>query len=704
MSGVVFNFNGEVFANNIDLSGTGRIKNVTTTPVASTDAVNKEYVDAVAVGLGPKNAVHAKTTIANLATFATAGIILSGGPGAGKRITAGSNGVLTIDTISPAIGQRILYGDVADTAPSTNVSYGIYVVIDAGSAGTPWIIERATDCDNSPGPGEVVTGIYTLVQYGATHVSSGWSLLTTGTITVDVTAQSWGQITSAGAGATTLDGLSDAYKTANTINLGNAITTLPTFTTIISSSFINGAMTGTNNTIIGSGVAGVITTGMNNVCMGYAAGFTITTGSNNLVLGASAGFSVMSGNNNICIGHASGQFIDSGSTNIVIGRNVCGTLTTGSNNIIIGSGTTNVSLNSITNCIAFGNNVIASVASGLFFPTTLAVLAAPTINASRIMVYGTTTGQTGPIADGAAGQVLQTNGSGILSWATAGGATSLDGLSDAYKTADKMIIGNTVTAVPSNSLIISPSFTNATMSGTYNMIIGHGTGNSLTTGNNNTIIGNDSGNFLTTGANNTLIGQLAGVSVTGGAANVCIGFNAGSNLTTGNGNILINGNLTVASAEGRISIGNNNASVDNGLFFPTTLAELATPTAAASRIVVFDTTTGQTGPIADGTEYQVLQTDGSGILTWTTIGDPVISDGSDNVHTIYNTVTQQIGKLSAGSAQISANITSLTDLTGGAPDTMLNSTFDSVIDNNFASLLERVNAILTLLNAHGFMA
>ena len=62
----------------------------------------------------------------------------------------------------------------------------------------------------------------------------------------------------------------------------------------------------------------------------------------------------------------------------------------------------------------------------------------------RVLTYSSS-GQIGPILDGTVGQVLSTDGAGVLSWATpGGGATALNGLSDCLT---DMSAGNEQTAI-----------------------------------------------------------------------------------------------------------------------------------------------------------------------------------------------------------------------------------------------------------------
>jgi hypothetical protein len=158
-----------------------------------TDVVNKNYVDAVAAGLDPKESVKVKSS---------------------SEITL--VGTQSIDNYLVEVGDRVLVNnqDGATASPDN----GIYVV----STGT-W--SRAADSDGNPN-NEVSLGNFTFVEEGDTWAGTGWVLSisdsTTGTIQVGTDTQKWVQFSSAGviqAG----DGLT---KTGNTldVNTGTGLT------------------------------------------------------------------------------------------------------------------------------------------------------------------------------------------------------------------------------------------------------------------------------------------------------------------------------------------------------------------------------------------------------------------------------------------------------------------------------------------------
>lgn len=133
-----------VFTNVATTTGT-----ITTAPTANTDIVNKQYVDAVAQGLNPKQAVKCATT---------ANITLSG--------------LQTIDTYTTLSGDRVLVKNQGTASEN-----GIYVASASG-----WT--RATDMNTWA----EVPGAYTVVLYGSANYQTGWVSTSADTGTINVTA------------------------------------------------------------------------------------------------------------------------------------------------------------------------------------------------------------------------------------------------------------------------------------------------------------------------------------------------------------------------------------------------------------------------------------------------------------------------------------------------------------------------------------
>ena len=140
---------------------------ITTAPTNGTDIVNKDYADSIASGLNYHQPVnYASTTTLPAYTYN------NGASGVGATITATANGALSLGGGSPTATQRVLVKDEV----SGNAAYnGIYVVTQAGSLITPFILTRATDYDTSgAGTNEIDAGDYVLVISG-TLASTAWN-------------------------------------------------------------------------------------------------------------------------------------------------------------------------------------------------------------------------------------------------------------------------------------------------------------------------------------------------------------------------------------------------------------------------------------------------------------------------------------------------------------------------------------------------
>jgi hypothetical protein len=160
-----------------------RITNLAT-PSATTDAVNKQYVDDVAQGLTVKAACKAATT--GTLAVASSGTITydNGASGVGATLTT-TGSYTTIDGVTLADGDRILVKNEA--APANN---GIYVRTSST------VLTRATDFDNSPA-GEVA-GAFTFITNGSTNADAGFVCTTNNPVVMGTTAINFTQFSGAG--------------------------------------------------------------------------------------------------------------------------------------------------------------------------------------------------------------------------------------------------------------------------------------------------------------------------------------------------------------------------------------------------------------------------------------------------------------------------------------------------------------------------
>ena len=146
------------------------------TPVASTDAATKGYVDSTATGLTFKDACRAAS--------------------AGTNINIAAPGT-TIDSVSLNNGDRVLLKDQSDA--TTN---GIYIF---NGASTP--MTRSLDANSSS---EVNPGMFLLVTEGTLNADVGFVLATTGTITLGATNLSFVAFSSGGGSVTAGNGINVA--------------------------------------------------------------------------------------------------------------------------------------------------------------------------------------------------------------------------------------------------------------------------------------------------------------------------------------------------------------------------------------------------------------------------------------------------------------------------------------------------------------
>ena len=194
------NSNGNIV---LDPNGTGTVDvsgaKITTvgTPSQSTDAATKGYVDGVGNGLDVKKSVDFASTANVAGTYNN---------GAGT-ITAGSNGALSMDGGSPAIGQRVLLKDQTDS-----VQNGIYSVTTAGNAGAAYVLTRATDADAAA---EISGGAFFFVEQGSANADNGYVTTHNGTPTIGTDDITFEQFSGAGQ----ISAGSALTKTGNTLNV-----------------------------------------------------------------------------------------------------------------------------------------------------------------------------------------------------------------------------------------------------------------------------------------------------------------------------------------------------------------------------------------------------------------------------------------------------------------------------------------------------
>jgi hypothetical protein len=186
---------------------------VSTAPVNNTDIVNKQYADAIASGIHFHEAVDLASTAA-----LPANTYNNGSSGVGATLTGNANGTLSVDSTLTVVGNRILVKN-----ESASANNGVYTVTQVGSAGTPYILTRATDFDSvGTGVDQIDEGDFFLVTSGTANVNTAWVQQTPPPITLGTTAIVFQQF-SAPITYTAGTGLSESPTyTFNIANVGTA--------------------------------------------------------------------------------------------------------------------------------------------------------------------------------------------------------------------------------------------------------------------------------------------------------------------------------------------------------------------------------------------------------------------------------------------------------------------------------------------------
>ena len=245
---------------------------VSTAPVNNTDIVNKEYADAIASGIHFHEAVALATTAA-----LPANTYNNGTSGVGATLTGNANGALSVDSTLTIVAERILVKNEAAGANN-----GVYTVTQVGSAGTPYILTRATDFDSvGTGVDQIDEGDFFLVTSGTANVNTAWVQQTPPPITIGTTAIVFQQF-SAPITYTAGTGLNESPTyTFNIANIGTAGTYGSASSVPVITTNAQGQVTGVTNTAIaisGAAVSGNISGSAGSVANALTAGSFLTSG------------------------------------------------------------------------------------------------------------------------------------------------------------------------------------------------------------------------------------------------------------------------------------------------------------------------------------------------------------------------------------------------------------------------------------------
>jgi hypothetical protein len=379
-----------VFTNVLTTTG-----QVLTAPSGNTDITNKAYVDAIAQGLNPKQAVKCATTV-----------------------TITLSGLQTIDGYTTLAGDRVLVKN--ESSSPTN---GIYIA-DSGA----WT--RATDMD----VWAEVPGAYCVVLYGTLNGNTAWVSTSADTGTIGTTPITFVQFAGtgtyyAGTGLTlasntfsiTNVGTAGTYGSASAVPVlainaqGQVTSATPTSIAIaasqitsgtIASSLISGSYTG----ITGVGTLTAGTWNATPIANSYLANSSITINGNSVSLGGSTTVTANTPNsltfNNGGAGNISGTTFNGGTAQTISYNTIGAPSTTGTN----ASGTWGINVS--------GN--AATVTNGLYStgsysnPTWLTSISGGIV--SGAVASATLAASATNVAGGAAGSVPYQTGAGATSF------------------------------------------------------------------------------------------------------------------------------------------------------------------------------------------------------------------------------------------------------------------------------------------------
>ncbi len=452
--------------------------------------------------------------------------------------------------------------------------------------------------------------------------------------------------------------------------------------TAAGSSSLPSNTSGTYNVAIGVQSLEQNTTGDQNTAIGTAAIDRNTTGSGNAVLGAFAGRYISDGltfntiiNNSILIGSNTKPNADNESNQIVIGYNSTG----------IGSNTTVIGNSSTTAAAIYGDLLLGSTTDlGTYqLQVTGNSIFTGTLKVGDITIPNTDGTADQVLKTNGAGVLSWTTVSG------GGGASSLDELSDVkvegVNFTNSILIGSENTGVlidaPDNVGIGKATFASIT-SGRRNSAFGNYTLTNLTSGRDNLALGFNALSANTVANGNVAIGSSALSTNETGTYNVAIGnsslssnISGSENVAIGNGadvgsdnlsNAIAIGSGAIVSASNTIQLGNTSVTdiKTSGNFY--TLGSIRADANLrvvgetdfhdnininywnngehSSELRFFTNNSGgdvhysafkagfeqveditYTLPLSKGTANQVLTTDGSGTLSWSTVSKPLLT-------------------------------------------------------------------------------
>jgi hypothetical protein len=575
------------------------------------------------------------------------------------------NGQLTLSDRSSSItfpNSDGSSGQVLQTNGSGTLSWSS--ISSGGSSGLEQITENGnngfrltgSDPNNFGDIGANSTDLSTQTQASTTRGATGLYSLASGENTTASSYRStaMGNNTIASNENSTAMGINTNASGNSSTAMGNSTTASGTNSTAMGS---NNTASGTSSTAMGRGT---VASGSYSTSLGE---LSTASGSRSLAAGQHASATAA---NSIAIGHAAtasgyGSIALGGEGNesaglysTAMGRytkaHSIGELTIGSFNTNynpVGGAST---WDNLDRLFVIGNGTSQNNRSNAFL---VLKNGNTTINGQLTLSDGSSS-ITFPNSDGSNNQVLQTNGSGTLSWSSiSSGVSSLNDLSDALSEDNSVYVGS----VPSSTNLaqynvgLGKNVLSNITTGDRNVGMGYKALNANTSGRDNTALGREALMQNTDGEFNVGIGAGALLSSTSADQNVAIGYGAMYNNSTGGSNVA----LGKAALTSNMTGDENTATGINALYANTTGDE---NTATGSNALYANTTGSRNTAI--GFEAMKNSTT-AGENTAVGYMSMFNNSGSYNVSLGQNTLT-----LSSGSRNVAIGYSSLWQNSSGS--------------------------------------
>jgi hypothetical protein len=446
--------------------------------------------------------------------------VAANGTGGGASITVGTSG------ITGGTNTRIPFNDAGVYQEDAGLSYNktTDALSVSGSIRLPNAQIFSTSSDGiAIGSGAAGTfGGGTATNFIAIGTQAG-EALTSGSSNITI-----GKV----SGKHTTTGDSNVFLGANTD------TETGFYNTLIGHEIFQAGTTNTGNTSIGYRSYANGTSGTYNTTVGFQSFVQGTTGTDNAGLGESTGYGVTTGSNNIFLGAWAGAYLGNTSNTLVIqsgnqGGVGVGTIIGDLSNKRVGIAFTQGT--ALTESFEVNGNIKSGIAGTTAGRLKLAGSTSGIVTIQTAAAAGTYT-LTLPTSDGGASEFLQTDGSGVLTWAAAGGSGSPGGSTTQvqYNNAGSFAGDAGMTYVAASDALT------VTGSGTFASVkVWNGNNAAETT---NTAVGNQAANAVTSGASLTAMGYRAAFVLTSGSQTTAIGYQALSSNTTGDYNTAVGSN------------------------------------------------------------------------------------------------------------------------------------------------------------------